>query len=257
MALVTLTSDLGNRDFFVAALKGAIIQECTAWPHIIDVTHQVRPHDIKEAAYTVSNAYKYFPAGSIHVVHISSSLSHGRMLLAEADGHYFITYDTGLLSLLFGSRPYKVYLINEELGEHSTLLGEKTIAHVVSLLQQEYLPKDFAQPFTEAVEFRLLQPVTNSGSIRGSVIYIDHFGNAVSNISKEMFERSMAGKRYSVFANVGNTNQISTKYDEVEEGEMVCLFNSAGFLEVGICKGKAENLLGLRIDSPVLVIAEN
>jgi S-adenosylmethionine hydrolase len=257
MALVTLTSDLGNRDFFVAALKGAIISHCTTFPQIIDVTHQVRAHDIKEAAYTISNAYAYFPKGTIHVVHISSSLSHGRMLLAEADGHYFITYDTGLLSLMFGTKPHKVFLINEELGENSTLLGEKTIAHVISLLQQEYLPKDFAQPFSDAVTYRLLQPVTNAGTIRGSVVYIDHFGNAVSNISRDMFERFMTNKRYSIFANVGNTNQISVRYDEVEEGEMVCIFNTAGFLEVGICKGKAENLLGLRIDSPVLVIADN
>lgn len=254
--MVTFTSDLGSRDFSVAAIKGAIISACTNFPQIVDVSHAVRQHDIKDAAYIVSNAYKYFPKGSIHLVHVNAAFGQHKLLICEVDNNYFLTFDTGLLSLLFTEAGNKTYCVNEELMAPQSLLFEHSIAHVISLLQQEYLPKDFAYPYPEAVGYKLLQPVTNRGSVRGSIIYIDHFGNAVTNISKDVLKDIVSGPRFTIFANVGSTNQISNSYDDVEEGEMICLFNSAGLLEVGISKGRAVNLLGLKIDSPVIVMAD-
>lgn len=256
MALITITSDLGTRDYYVAALKGAIFSHCEKYVPIVDVTHEVKAYDIKEAAFTLRNMYKYYPKGTIHVVHINSTDKGGKLLVSVADGHYFITFDNGLLSLAFEKTPHETYQVNDEIVEGTSLLYENPIGKIINLLLQEYKPADFAHLTTETVNFRYLQPITANGSIRGSVIYVDNYGNAVSNITRKMLADHIGDKRFTVFVNVANTKTISNNYNEVEEGEMVCLFNSAGYLEVAINKGKADKLLNLKLDSSVLVMVD-
>ena len=175
MPLITITSDLGIKDFYVAALKGAIITHCGYVP-IIDISHSVRHFDIKEAAFLIGNGYKYFPKGTIHIVHVGSNEARGKLLVAIIDGYYFITFDNGILSMVFDKTfPQQVYQVNEELLENHTLLYEDAIAKVIGLLLQEYRLSDFGQPLTETVHYRLLQPITTQGGLKGSVIDIDHF----------------------------------------------------------------------------------
>lgn len=255
MALLTLTSDLGTRDFYLAALKGAIISHCGNIP-MVDVTHAVKPYDIKEAAFTVRNAYKYFPAGTVHLVHVNAADANSRLLVAVADGHYFITFDNGFLSLAFERTPHQTYQVNEELLENNSLLCEAGIAKVIELLWNEYKPGDFGHLTTETVNYRLLQPIASSGSVRGTIVYIDHYGNAITNISRKLFDEFIGERRFTILANVGQTKVISKQYTDAEEGDMVCLFNAAGYLEVAMNKGKAELLMGLKIDMPVMVIAD-
>jgi S-adenosylmethionine hydrolase len=255
MALITITSDLGTRDFYLAALKGAIISNCGNVP-LIDVTHAIKPFDIKEAAFTVRNAARYFPKGTIHVVHVNSTDGNNKLLVAVVNDQYFVTFDNGFLSLAFEKTPLQTYEVNEELLQNTSLLYEDAIGKVVNLLAKEYSPADFGHPTTQTLNYRLLQPITSSGSIRGTVISIDNFGNAVVNITQALFEQFIGEKRFTVLANVGSAKQISKRYSDVDEGDMVCLFNSAGYLEIAINKGKAENLLGLKIDSPVLVLVD-
>lgn len=255
MALITLTTDLGTRDFFVAALKGAIITHNGYLP-IVDVTHEVKPFDIKEAAYTVRNAYRYFPAGTIHVVHVNSSEAKGKLLVTLINGHHFITFDNGFISLAFEKTPHETYQVNEELHDTGSLLHEGAIARVIELLAKEYMPRDFGQLTTEAVNLRLLQPICSMGSVRGTIVHIDHYGNAVTNINRKMFTDFIGDKRFTVLANVGQARSISKAYSDGEEGDMVCLFNAAGYLEVGMYKGKAGLLMGLKVDMPVMILAD-
>jgi S-adenosylmethionine hydrolase len=255
MPLITITSDLGNKDYYLAALKGALYCNGVNTP-IVDITHSIKPFDLKEAAYVVRNAYKHFPKGSIHIVHVNASGGNNRLLLATADGHYFISFDNGFLSLAFDKIAHQTYQINDELLQNKALLSEDSIGKVANLLAQEYRPSDFAHLITETVDLRMLQPLTSPGSIRGTVIHIDHFGNAIVNITRPMFNQFIGERRFTILANVGSTKLLSTHYTEVDEGDMVCLFNAGGYLEIAINKGKAENLLGLKIDSPVLVMAD-
>ena len=255
MALITITSDLGTRDFYVAALKGAIISN-SGLVNIVDITHDVKPFDIKEASFTVKSVFRYYPKGTIHIVHVNSTDGKDKLLLAEVDGHYFISFDNGFLSLAFERMPHETYEINAEILEGASLLYEDAIGQVVNLLVKEYQPTDFAHLTTETINLRLMQPITSSGSIRGTIINIDNFGNAIVNITRPMFDQFIGDRRFSILANVGTTKEISKKYGDVDEGDMVCLFNTSGYLEIAINKGKAENLLGLKIDSPVLVLAD-
>jgi S-adenosylmethionine hydrolase len=255
MSLVTLTSDLGTRDFYLAALKGTIICNCGQVP-LVDVSHAVKQYDIKEAAFLVRNAYKYFPTGTIHVIHVNANDGKGKLMVAVADSHYFITFDNGILSLLFDTSPAEIYQVNDELLENSSLLYEEAIAKVIDLLLKEYRPSDFGHLTTNTTNYRLLQAITSNGSIKGTVIYIDHFGNAVVNVTRKIFNEFIGERRFTVMANVANTKTISKTYSETEEGEMVCLFNSEGYLEIAVNKGKAESLMGLKVGSSVLVLAD-
>lgn len=256
MALVTITSDLGTRDFYLAALKGAILSH-NSKVLLIDVTHDVKLFDIKEAAFTVRNAFRYFPKGSIHIVHVNSSGGNNKLLLAVAEGHYFLTFDNGFLSVAFEKTPHETYEVNEELLANHSLLFEAAIAKAVNFLVQEYQPADFAHLTTETVNYRMLQPITTPGSIRASVIHIDHYGNAIVNVTRAMFKQFIGDKQFTVMASAGSTRQISQSYADVDEGgDIVCLFNSAEYLEVAINKGRADKLLGLKIDSTVLILAD-
>ena len=255
MALITITSDLGTRDFYLAALKGAIITN-SGFVNIVDVTHAIKPFDIKEASFTVKNVFRYYPKGTIHIVHVNSTDGKEKLLLAVVEGHYFISFDNGFLSLAFERMPHETYEINAEILENASLLYEDAIGKVVNLLVKEFQPSDFGHLTTETINLRLMQPITSNGTIRGTIINIDNFGNAVVNITKPMFDQFIGDRRFSILANVGSTKEISKKYNDVDEGDMVCLFNSSGYLEIAINKGKAENLLGLKIDSPVLVLAD-
>jgi len=255
MHLITITSDLGTRDYYLAALKGAVITQCEAVVPFIDISNSVKAFDIKEAAFIVRNAYRYFPKGTIHIVHVNASGGSNKLLLSVADGHYFIAFDNGFLSLAFEKTPHETYHVNDELMGDS-LIYEDAIGKVVNFLINEYKPTDFAHLTTETISYRFLQPITNRGSIRGSIIYIDNYGNAISNITRKMVDESMGDKPFTISVNVANTKTISTNYNQVEEGEMVCLYNTAGFLEIAINKGKAEKLLGLKPDSAVLVMAD-
>ena len=255
MALITITSDLGTRDFYVAAIKGAIITN-SGFVNIIDVTHHIKPFDIKEAAFTVRSMFRYYPKGTIHIVHVNSTDSKGRLLLAVVDGHYFLTFDNGFLSLAFGQIPHETYEINAELLENASLLYEAAIGKVVNLLIKEFHPSDFAHLTTETLKLRLMQPITSNSkdSIRGTVINIDSFGNATVNITKSMFYQFVGEKRFTIRANIGEAKEISKNYNDMgEEADMICLFNSSGYLEIALNKAKAVNLLALKIDFPILV----
>ena len=253
MALITITSDLGTRDFYVAAIKGAIITN-SGFVNIIDVTHQIKHFDIKEAAFTVKSMFKYYPKGTIHIVHVNSTDSKGRLLLAVVEGHYFLTFDNGFLSLAFEQMPRETYEINAELLENASLLYEAAIGKVVNLLVKEFHPADFAQLTTEKINLRLMQPIISKVSMRGTVINIDNFGNATVNITKSVFDQFIGERRFTITAHVGTTKEISKKYcDMDEEADLICLFNSSGFLEIALNKAKAVNLLGLKIDFPILV----
>ncbi|MCS6935439.1 MAG: SAM-dependent chlorinase/fluorinase [Chitinophagales bacterium] len=251
MSVITLISDLGTRDYYVAAIKASIFRHCEKVVPIVDITHAIRPFDIKECAFTLKNALRYFSNGSIHVAHI---LSGKELLVAEYAGGYIVTFNNGLLSLMDEKREFKVYEVNEELTEDHSLLMNEAIGRVVNLLVQEYRPSDFAQLTTNYEEYRLLQPVFNPGIIRGTVVKNDAYGNAITNITRELFERLTAGKRFVIHCGVANVETISRRYGDVAEGDVAVLFNEADLLEIAINRGRADNLLALTPGSSVQVV---
>lgn len=247
MGIITLTTDLGNSDFYQAALKGSLL---SLYPEvrIIDITHNVPSFDIQHAAFILGNAYPYFPKGTVHLIGIDSVYSDNTKFLALAyKGHYFVGTDNGIFSLMFAEDPREIVELNimqdlKYLHFPLTDIFSKAACH----LAKEGALKDIGDPVQSIVQRTLIQPVVEMNVLKGSIIYIDAFGNAITNISKELFNTEQRGRDFMVhFKRNESINQLSWHYNEVPEGEKLCLFGISNLLEIAINKGNASKLLGL------------
>lgn len=254
MTTVTLTTDFGNKDYYAAVLKGTIIKEAGAEKiQIIDVTHEVKSFDIVQGAYVLKNAYPHFPEGSIHVITINNSQGSRPSYIAfKKNNHVFIGPDNGLFSLMFDALPANFYEL--ELLDGQGNLESKTIAKAVRDLTSGKPISEIGSFIEDIIQRLSLQPVISSQQIRGAIVYIDHYGNAVLNISAELFKRVRQGRKFNMyFKRHDPITKVVRHYQEVEVGETVCIHNSAGLLEIAINMGRASDLLDLAVGETVEV----
>ena len=268
MSIITLTTDYGNKDHFVGALKGKILSQ-NKESVIVDISHQIDPFNISEASYIINAAYNSFPKGTVHIIGVDIELKENNQHIAiEWNGHYFIAADNGILSMLIHKiKPQKIVAINI----HDRLLPEATdmdvfvtvAVHIAKGGSMSVIGKEIKQ-LKEVTE---LQPVIAADSIKGYVVYIDHFGNAVTNISKKLFIDTAKGRPYEVNFKGKRVKTIFAKYSDIEAadkqssnimGKNLVIFNEADFLEIGIYKsnpktGSATSLLGLTYRDFVMI----
>lgn len=245
---VTLITDLGTKDFYLGAVKGVFFSYVPELK-LIDITHQVAPFNIIEAAFILKNSYHHFPEGTIHVISVDTSYSNPpRYIVLYHNGHHFIGPDNGVFSLAFESRPEKIIELNlpqDQRFKHFPLpdIFVKAACH----LAQGGAPEVIGKLSTSLTERSNLLPSFDEQGIRGNVIYIDRFENVITNIDRDIFEKVGQGRRFRILFRRGESlDRISENYQEVPEGEKLCLFSVSGFLEIAINKGGASGLLGLR-----------
>ena len=265
MPLITLTTDFGTKDHFVGAIKGAIFNELDN-ARVIDISHQISPFNITETAYVVKNAYQNFPKGSIHIVGVDSELSsENKHIALLLDDHYFVCPDNGVISMIASDiKPEKIV----EITIHDRLISSfnvldvfvKVACHIARGGTLEVIGKGI-DDFKQLTE---VHPFINDEKtqIVGSVIYIDNYGNVISNISKKLFQEIGKGRNFEVVARNYTFTRIQQQYNEVvnfdtpvqnrqDDGKRLAIFNSANFLEIAIYKsnlrtvGGAADLLGL------------
>ena len=272
MAAITLTSDYGLVDYTVAAVKGSILNlknECG----IIDISHEIRAYDLAQTAYVVRNAYKFFPQGTIHIICVDSFYSkHIRAVLYKADGHYFIAADNGVLSLVFFDQvPEAVYEItlNNRFDDKDKVNFTVTDIFVPAAvhLSNGGLPEIIGRPISDPKELTFRKAVHKDKMIIGEIIYIDNFGNLVTNISRNFFEkhRGLAESFIIKFRNLGISNVFDQYSDIVTDtelesqfhGQPAAVFNAVGLLELSIYKGNKDNgaktLFGMKLGEKVIV----
>lgn len=251
MQLVTLTTDFGLDDYYVAMLKGAMLQRQPGL-NIIDITHRVKPYDIVQGAFVLKNSFDSFPAGTLHLITVDNSPGQFSFIAFSYRGHYFIGPDNGIFSLMFGELPSQVYRLEHETGSPFPL--KNVLAEAVDHLCSGKPIFEIGLPAGETERRIALQPVISTSQIRGSVIYVDHYENAVVNVPKDLFEKVRNERNFALFFKRHDPiTQLSRHYGEVPVGETLCLFNSAGFLEIAINMGKASSLLGLKLDDMVQI----
>lgn len=253
MNIVTLTTDFGLKDYYAAYLKGRIlstVQEIT----IIDVTHQVDAYNIAQAAYMLRNAYGAFPKNSIHILSVNNFYgTEPRFLAVYHNGHYFIAADNGVFSLLFDELPDSMYELSVE-GDLSVQnlndLFAKALGHIV-----EKKPfHEIGTATTKRLERISIQPIIGKNYIRGSVNHIDAFGNVILNIDRNLFERVGQGRSFELyFKRFDPICEMSKKYSDQTEGEILCLFNSSGLLEIAVNSGQAAALFGLSVEDTIQI----
>ncbi len=271
MSIITLTTDYGLTDHFVGALKGKIISEFPE-AKIIDISHNIDPFNTSEASYVLGAAYAHFPKGSVHLIGVDSEFNKENQHIAmQWNDHYFVGADNGILSMLLQHQsPQKLVTItiHDRLPTDATDLDVlvKVACHVAKGGLLNVIGKEI-KSLKQVTE---MQPIVaaDKNSIKGNVIYIDHFGNVVTNISKKLFLEIAKGRPYEIPLNHAKSQQktspiknIWAKYSDISknsnyplkthEGDKLAIFNEAGLLEIAIFRsnpkyvGSASSLLGL------------
>jgi S-adenosylmethionine hydrolase len=255
MPVITLTTDLGYNGFYVAAIKGSIISQLPD-TQVVDVTHAIPSYNIAEAAFTLKNAYPYFPAGSIHMVCVDNNYDpNARFVAVLYDGHYFLGPDNGLFSLMMDKKPELIFKIGLRLmndPQHFPIrdILAKAAVHLAKGGKMELIGRKMSDMNYRTV----LQPIIQPDLIRGSVIYVDSFSNVITNITKPVYQEVGKDRPFTiVFKRSETIEEISNSYSDVPEGEKLCLFGITGNLEIAINKGKASGLLGLHLGDIITV----
>lgn len=264
MSIITLTTDFGTKDHFVGAVKGAIYSELPD-AKIVDITHHISPFNITETAYILKNSYKSFPDGTIHIIGVDSELSPDNKHIAlELDNHFFVCPDNGLICMITKDiKPTKIVEINIHDRIESSFPVLDVFVQVACFISRGGNLGVIGKEIPSYKEMTEIQPIVNQDqtSITGGVIYIDNYGNVISNISQKLFTEIGKGRDFKVSAARYTFNSIFNKYNEVVnpdvkdvrqfDGNRLAIFNSAGYLEIAIYRsnlksvGGASTLLGL------------
>jgi S-adenosyl-L-methionine hydrolase (adenosine-forming) len=258
MPIITLTTDLGTTDHYVSAVKATVLRQLDN-ANIVDISHDIPPFNIIHAAFVLRNVYLEFPQGSIHIIGVNAeSNDDANHIAVFANGHYFIGTDNGIFSLLLDVKPDKIVEITatrDSDNENFPIkdVFAKTACHIARGGTLEIIGTAINQ-FTK--EFARLEALHDKNNIRGSVVHIDHYGNAITNISERLFKDVAKGRSYSI--NLGSRehysiHSIKRKYNEVAPGDALALFISTGFLTVSLNNGSAASLMGLHINDIVRI----
>jgi S-adenosylmethionine hydrolase len=255
MAIITLTTDLGDKDIYQAALKGSILKLLPT-ASIVDITHNVSAFNVQQAGFILKNSFHYFPDGTVHLIGIDTVFNKDTKYLAVYyKKHFFVGSDNGIFSLMFDADPEEVVEINimQDLKFLHFPLADIFVKAACHLADNGKLG-DIGLPVSSIEKKMNLQPVIEKNQIRGAVIYIDAFQNVITNITKEFFNRVQQGRNFTLsFKRNETINHLSWYYNEVPEGEKLCLFGISDHLEIAINKGNASGLLGLSLGDTVII----
>ena len=273
MSIITLTSDYGLKDHFVGALKGKILSEYSE-AKIIDISHEIDPFNTVEASYIISASYSSFPKGTVHLIGVDMEHNkENQHIVMQWNDHYFIASDNGILSMLSQKIvPQKIVAINIHDRLPSDAADLDVFVTVACHLAKGGLMNVIGKEINTIKQVTDLKAVLSAdgNSINGHVIYIDHFGNVVTNISKKYFIEVAKGRPYEIVMKTKNIKTILPNYSAIAssdkypiksyEGEKLAIFNEAGFLEIAIFRsnpskvGSANSLLGLNYRDVINIV---
>jgi S-adenosylmethionine hydrolase len=255
--VITLTTDFGHKGPFVAVMRGVIMAR-TPEARIIDLTHEIHVHWPAEAGFWLARAYRYFPAGSVHVAVVDPGVGTGRdILAAEHDEHVFLAPDNGLLDQVLEGREARVHRLDNAWRQAQnwpqpshTFHGRDIFAPLAAdILSGRTTARDIG-PRVEDIVPSLLEPAeTHGNEIRGTVVTIDHFGNLITNIDESL----LSGYTQPRVTAAGRTLPLLNTYGQTRPGDFLALINSFGVLELACAEGNAADRLGLGRGAPVVV----
>ncbi len=264
-AIITLTTDFGLNDHFVGAMKGVIL-EIVPEAQIIDISHAVQPFDILDGALTISQAYSYFPSGTVHMVIVDPGVGTDRRpVILTGDRHLFVAPDNGVLSLIY-DREQRVS-VRHITAEHYFLQNPSNTFHARDIFSPvaAYLAKGidadrFGDEITDYVRFGAPRPKPlDDRTLRGVILKVDRFGNLITNITPQDAPQLFGATPHAFKIAIGNKAQatrICTSYADGEPGEVFGILGSMGFLEVATNRGSAFQLMGAGKGSEVNVVME-
>jgi S-adenosylmethionine hydrolase len=254
MAIVTLLTDSGESDHYVAAIKARIIS-INPGIRVEDISHRIAPSDLAHAAFVLRAVFRDFPTGTVHLVGVDSTGNRDDAFIAmQLEDHYFVGCDNGLFGLI-SDKPHQQLVELNSTNSLTTTFPERDIfAHAACELASGISISDLGKPKPSYKKMVDRQVKATRKQITGSVIRVDGMGNLITNITRETFEVLSKNKSYTLQFGGEKFRRVHTQYNQADPGECFMVFNSLRLLEIGIYKGNASELLGLTYDSTVNII---
>lgn len=254
MPIVTLITDFGKDTYVIAKSKARLI---AAIPQvsIIDIAHTVTPFLLDEAVYFAKSSVNDFPKGTIHLISVDADIKkYKRVLACKYNEQIFITVDNGFIPMLTKGDNYEVFSLQYEHLPLNTLSPLKTLLSPLAIEVFEKGLEQIGTPVNDILEKTLEQPITFEDGVRGKVVYINNYNNAITNITRALFDNERVGRKFNVVLNrFESITKLSESYNDVGIGDKLCFFNADGLLEIAINRGSASKLLGLEKDKRVTV----
>ncbi|HRI80270.1 MAG TPA: SAM-dependent chlorinase/fluorinase [Cyclobacteriaceae bacterium] len=257
MAIVTLLSDSGDTDHYVAAIKARVLSTNPGLT-LVDISNSIAACDIAHGAFVLKSVFRDFPKGTVHIVAVDASGNKGDAFIAlQLEDHYFVSIDNGLLGLI-SDKPHQNLVELNAINPVVTTFPEKDIlAPAAARLASGVSLSSLGTPLPSFKKMTDRHVKATKRQILGHVVRVDTYGNLITNIEKEVFDVLSKGKVFTLQFGGEKVRRIHTHYFQAEQGDCFVLFNSLGLLEIGIFKGNASELLGLSYDSPVNIIFED
>ena len=249
MGLITFLSDFGYRDHYVAAVKARILQLAPTLP-VLDLSHAIEPFNIAHAVHVLNAVFRDFPAGTVHLVGVND-LGGPRAAWHAAlfEDHYFVAADNGLLALLCDGPPAE--LVSLEAATPTASPTRDLLAPAAVHLAQGGPLADLGPATTQLYQLLNRQVRLQDNRITGHVVHVDHYGNLVTNITKQAVEVIGRTRPCTIHFARETVRDVAAHFQAADPGEAVCIFNSQEQLCIGINQGNASELLGLHFDSQV------
>ena len=255
-AIITLTTDFGLQDAYVGSMKGVILS-IHPQVRIVDITHELPAHRVLPAAYLLREACPRFPPGTVHVAVVDPGVGGQRTpLLLKIDDRFYVGPDNGIFGLLVVDLPLQGAWRLER-REHflhplsNTFHGRDVFAPVAAHLAAGMPPDAFGPAASDPSSLSLPAYHEEPGTLSGQVVWIDRFGNCITNLTERIVSRWARGASFTIHAASKKITEISTTYESTSEGEALALINSMGYLEVACNQARADHALGLREGDPV------
>ena len=247
---------MGTRDYYVGMLKGAILS-LNPDAKIVDLSHDVEPFYIPEAAFIVKHAYRSFPKGTVHLISVNPEVSEDVQFVAvKMDDQYFVGSDNGIFSMIFEKEVDEVFSLENVSPSNPTFPSRDVFVTAACHLSKGGTLEVLGKKLNGITQRPLLAPVTTGTNvIQGSVVHIDRYENAITNITEELFRGFGKGRPFEIcfHRTRDNIRKISTAYNQVSMGEKLAIFGSNGYLEIAQNQGNAASLLGLAINHVVRI----
>jgi S-adenosylmethionine hydrolase len=259
--IITLLTDFGAVEHYVGAMKGVILGICPE-AVLVDISHEVTPYAIPEAAFTLAQAWKCFPPRTVHLVVVDPGVgSSRRAILMEAGGHFFVAPDNGVLTMVMDEEPK--HRVREISGHRwfrkpvsQTFHGRDIFAPVAANTASGVAVSKFGRRIGDYVRLDFSKPKeTDANRWAGSVLKIDRFGNIVTNFD-ESFCRLLASRPFRIDVGSGVVSRLLSNYAEAPDGEPFAICGSSGYLEISVKQESAGQVLNAKLVSTVLVKVE-
>jgi hypothetical protein len=252
--ILTLTSDFGLTDHYVAVMKGVILTICPP-ARIVDISHGVSPFEIAEAAYLIAQAYPWFPPKTVHVVVVDPGVGTARRpILVEAAGQYFVGPDNGVLSMVYSREKSKVRLISNDRYFRKpvsrTFHGRDIFSPVAAHLAAGVPPSRMGKPIQDYLRPSFEKPQrTGKRTWTGRILRIDRFGNIVTNFHESEFP-DLDRQNFSIEIGPRQVGVMAHNYAECGPGELFLIVGSSGYLEISVGQGSAAKAIGCETGAP-------